>query len=108
MKIPIEWYPWPMEQTLSREAIGHIRAAILDYVHRRYIVHAYNTPDDGLRDELENCANHIRAWLQRQPANGSSAKGTWSGGPANLQNLPRESVHRDIADQTGWKDELLL
>jgi hypothetical protein len=62
-KIPTEWYPWPMEQTLSREAIKCVHDAI-----RANLIQVDDfAPLSPLEDELWNCANHIRAWLERQP-----------------------------------------
>jgi hypothetical protein len=63
LKLPIEWYPWPMEQTLSREAIECAHGIL-----RTYLEHINDfAPLDPVETELWNCVNHIAAWLEKHP-----------------------------------------
>jgi hypothetical protein len=52
---PAKYPIWPLETTLSREGLEDIEEAIHEYMQEHHTA------------ELENTANIIHNWLQRQP-----------------------------------------
>jgi hypothetical protein len=61
MKMPDTWYTWPLELTLSREAIANVKDALRYYINEDL----YSLDEVG--DELRNVANHIESWLEKHP-----------------------------------------